>query len=102
MKLFIQERIVLGGLLPEQGNYVNLKLIREAKESLSFTEEEHSLYSFKQMGENSIQWDATKDKGTDFKLGAVVEKIIKEKLMELDEKEELDEKHYTLYEKFCL
>ena len=46
MKLNVLERIVLLNILPQQGSFSNLKLLRVAKEALSFTEEENKLLNF--------------------------------------------------------
>lgn len=47
MKLTISERLVLGTILPAQGDYTTLKLIRKLRESLSFSEAEHKQLNFK-------------------------------------------------------
>jgi len=51
MKLSVLERINLLNLLPAKGSYTNLKLLRVAREALSFTDEEHKVLNFRQEGE---------------------------------------------------
>tara|TARA_Y100000310_G_scaffold136383_1_gene135245 strand:- start:9226 stop:9663 length:438 start_codon:yes stop_codon:yes gene_type:complete len=58
MKFSVLERIVLSQLLPEKGNYANMKLLRKAKENLSFTEEENKLLMFRLVGNNQV-WNGT-------------------------------------------
>ena len=58
MKLSILERMLAVGALPEKGTFINLKLIRKAREALSFTEEENKQFNFKQDGDQ-VKWDDT-------------------------------------------
>uniref|UniRef100_A0A6H1ZNH8 Uncharacterized protein n=1 Tax=viral metagenome TaxID=1070528 RepID=A0A6H1ZNH8_9ZZZZ len=51
MKLSVLERITLQNLLPAKGSYTNLKLLRVAREALSFTDAEHKVLNFRQEGE---------------------------------------------------
>ena len=55
MKLSVLERIMLLQVLPREGSFENLKMLRELRESLSFTEEENLLLNFKQAG-NQTTW----------------------------------------------
>ena len=41
MKLDVGERIRLLGILPEKGNLLTLKIVRELRDDLSFSEKEH-------------------------------------------------------------
>ena len=50
MQLSVLERLTILGLLPTKGNYTNLKLLRVAKEELSFSDEEHKALNFRQEG----------------------------------------------------
>jgi hypothetical protein len=54
MKLNVLERINLLNLLPAKGSYTNLKLLRVAREALSFTDKEHKVLNFRQEGEKTI------------------------------------------------
>jgi len=51
MKLSVLERITLQNLLPAKGSYTNLKLLRVAREALSFTDAEHKVLNFHNEGE---------------------------------------------------
>lgn len=59
MLLSVLERVLLSQALPAQGSFTNLKLLREARETLSFTEEENKELNFRQEGE-SLQWTGLK------------------------------------------
>ena len=98
MKLSIMERILLSQLLPAEGTFVTLKLLRVLKEDLSFTEEENKKLEFKQNGD-SLQWKED-GKQVDVKIGDTMNEIIIKVLKDLDEKAKLTDQHFSLYEKF--
>jgi ferric-dicitrate binding protein FerR (iron transport regulator) len=101
MKLDVLERISVIGLLPEKGSFTNLKLVRVARESLSFTEEESKLLDF-QEEDGITRWQDGVVAEKDIKLGEIVTEIIKKSLKELDQKEELLPQQVELYEKFMI
>lgn len=132
MKLSVLERLLLLSLLPKEGSFTNLKLVRLAREQLSFNEAENKLLQFQQVGEQATWKDTVivhKDTGKvveggpleidemvkqnpnayenkpvvepkEIKIGELVTEIIKKSLKELNEKEQLNEQHISLYEKF--
>ena len=102
--LNVFERINLLSILPREGDFTTLKLIRKTREDLSFTEEEHKLLKFKNLPDGRVTWNAkaTKDCVKEFEIGEVVTIQIKDTLMKLDSQKRLKDEHFTLYEKFCL
>ena len=139
MQLTVLERMLIENLLPREANFANHKLLRVARENLSFTEEENRLLQFQQIGDQT-RWDdkAAFNKKTgervilsqkilakdpefllkmvdrdpetfeiretggvkDIALGEVVTAIVEKALKELDEKAELKDEQFTLYEAF--
>lgn len=65
MELNVLERLTLLSLLPKEGSFLNLKLLRVVKEDLSFTEEENRALQFRTEGQ-MIVWNtiALKNKET--------------------------------------
>ena len=100
MKLSVMERLLTQNLLPEKGSFTNLKLVRVARENLSFNEAENKALAFTQKGEQLAWTNDPNAKDKDIKVGEVVIEMVKKKLKELDEKEELTPDQMTLYEKF--
>lgn len=98
MKLGVKERLVLIGLLPETGNYLNLKLVREVKEALSFTEKEHKLLGLEIREGGAVAWE--KNILKEFTFGGVVTGLITAALTKLDKDEKLEDKHMELYRLF--
>jgi len=99
MTLNVLERLLLLNLLPAEGSYTNLKLMRKAKENLSFTEDENKLLNFKQDGD-SLRWadNVVPDKEID--IGEIVTQIIVKALKKLNDEEKLKIEQASLYEKF--
>lgn len=99
MKLNIKERLVLLAVLPAEGNFLTLKIVRKLRENLSFSEEELEQYKFKE--DNSrLTWDETNQEPKDVVIGKEGKKIIKDALKKLDKEEKLKEDHVSVYEKF--
>ena len=105
MELSVIERVLLGGMMATyQGNFVNLKLVREGREALSFNEEENRELKFKQEG-NQMVWEsmaAIKYQAVEVPLGEAVTTIIKELLTKLNDEAKLTDNHFSLYEKFMI
>ena len=101
MELGIAERLILLGILPNEGNFITLKILRQLREDLSFNEEEIEKYKIIQ-GDEQVQWNSEEDQKhkKDIKIGGEGTSIIVKLLKELDKTEKLNQKHLTLYEKF--
>ena len=99
MNLQVGERLVLLSTLPQEGNFTTLKIVRELRESLSFSEEEHKTYGFNQEGD-MVFWDKAKDTPKDVHIGEKATDIIVDALKKLNDNKKLRNEHFTLYEKF--
>ena len=99
MNLQVGERLVLLSILPQEGDFTTLKIVRDLRESLSFSEEEHKTYGFKQE-DNMVFWDKTKDTPKDVHIGEKATDIIVNAFKKLNEQKKLRIEHMELYEKF--
>lgn len=104
MKFTVIERFVLSSILPTEENFATLKLVRKAKESLSFNDIENQKLKIKQEGEQVI-WDMEAafeiDKTvSDVDLGDTVTQLIVDALKKFDQEKKLKDEHFSLYEKF--
>ena len=101
MKLTVIERVSLLGVLPTEGNFVTLKIVRQMRESLSFTEDEIKTLSLRQDGDQ-IMWNALAETpgGTEIAIGEKAKEIIAESLKKLDQQGKLTEQLISVYEKF--
>lgn len=100
MKLRLKERFMLIQVLPQIGNYVTLKILRDLQESLAVTEEDIKKYNIKYEKEMA-SWDDSKDVGVEIEIGPEASRIIRRTLKALDEKNELAADHLDLFESFC-
>jgi len=101
MKLGVFDRLILLNILPKEGDFTTLKIIRTMREDLSFSEEEHKALEFKQE-EANIQWKKEADIERDVNFGEKATDIIVGVLKALNDAKppKLTEQHFSLYEKF--
>jgi len=99
MKLSILERLMLLNILPREGSFVSLKIVRDLRNSLSFSEAEYKKYQFVE-SEGRVTWNQTEEQFKDVKIGEKATDIIVEELKKLDKEKKLTEQHLSLFEKF--
>jgi len=98
-KLALSERINLMEILPAEGNFVTLRVIRELKLNLGVKDEEFKLFDIKQ-NDKQITWNEKGNQEIDFEFGEAAVDIIVKQLISLDNSKKLGDKHFSLYEKF--
>ena len=104
MKLVVLERIHLLSILPKEGSFATLKIIRQLRENISFTEEENKLLNFQQTG-GAVKWDivgSVRVGKPDIAISDFQKEIIAKALESLSTQEKLQNEQFSLYEKFCL
>jgi hypothetical protein len=100
MKLLVHERLLLLEMLPKAGNLTTIKLLRVAKEDLSFNDKENKALKFVQE-EGMLNWDpAAGDIEKEIEIGEIITELIITELKRMNEDKELTEQHISLYEKF--
>lgn len=99
MKLNVLERSHALTLLPEQGNFVTLKAVHEARLTLALSESERTEFITKNADGLDV-WTEKALEMRDLDLNKTAQDIIREKLEELDSKKELKAEQMSLYEKF--
>lgn len=99
MRLSILSRITLLNLLPAEGTIITLRIIRDLRMALSFTEQEHAMYSIKTTGDR-ITWNASADKGKDIEIGPKAFVLVSDTLTALDKQGKLKSEHIELYDRF--
>ena len=97
MKLSVSNRLILLSIIPQQGDFTMLKIIRNMRDELSFSEEDHKKLQFRQ--EEGLHWEAgLEDKEINF--GEKATDIITDAFKKLNEQKKLRIEHMELYEKF--
>lgn len=107
MILNVLERLVLLNLLPKEGDFTTLKLVRVAREDLSFNDIENQKLKFTQAkgpdDKGQVTWnmEAAKEMSKrEFQIGEVMTIKIVDELKKLNDGGKLTDEHFTLYEKF--
>ena len=100
MKLNVFERLVLLPILPAEGDFLTLKIMRELKESLSMSQTDLDEFEIKQAGEQ-VTWNEKGNEEREIEIGEKATDIVVESLKALDKEKKLTERHFSLYEKFC-
>ena len=103
MRLEVHERIALLSILPTKGDYAGLKTIRRAREMISFSPDEIKFYELVQDG-GQTKWSTAKasEQIKDVPVDEYTTNVIREKLAELNTKDELTEQYMSVYEKFVI
>lgn len=99
MELNVGQRIRLLNILPEQGNLLTIKIVRQLREELSFTEEEHKKFAVRVEG-NRLMWDAENLETKEVEFGPKATELVEKRLRELNEKDELTVGDLELWEMF--
>lgn len=107
MKLEVHERIALMNLIPPttKSDIIGLRELRVAREVISFTPEEHEFYEIKTIQEGAgfrYNWNDVKAEQQikDCPLSRYIMLYVRDKLVEMNRKKELDEQYISLYTKF--
>jgi len=104
VKLGLFDRLVCLALLPAEGSYATLKIVRELQMELAPTEEESKLAGIRDnmLGSGGViaelGWDKVEDKEIVF--GDVAKGIIVAALEKLNTEEKLTQQHFNLYSWF--
>ena len=107
MLLSVFERLILLNVMPGEGDYTTLKLIRKLKEDLSFDEGEHKALQFKEEG-GRVSWRTASDEGSpvllaqdkEIEVGPKAIAVVCEVLEKLNKEKKLKAEHMSVYEKF--
>jgi len=100
MELTPVERIMLMGLLPKEGSFVTLKIIRDLQGELGFSEEEHKKYEFRQEGDAVMFAPCAATDLKDVQMGEKATDIIRDAFKKLDSEGKLSIQVIDLYSKF--
>jgi hypothetical protein len=100
MKLSILERLVLGNILPQKGNYTTMIAVKEIRDKIAITLEEIKKYEIVS-DEQQTRWSKEGEHyEIDVEFGKTLSVIIKEALQEKNKTNELTQEMISLYEKF--
>ena len=99
MQLKLIERFTILQILPKEGNFATLNIIRKLQEALATTEEEFKEFGIVQEGDQT-KWNEKGLEEREIKMGEKASDIIVEALEKLDKEKKLTPQHMSLYTKF--
>jgi len=102
-QLGVKDRLVLLGVLPPEGNLATIRIVREMREALSFSEAEHADLQMEEVEGGGIKWNQVGAAAVGpraFEIGAKGQEIIRAALKKLDKDEKLVADHISLCDIF--
>ena len=105
MKLNVVERLMLMPLLPQEGSFVTLRLVRTMVQKIGMSAEELKEFDIKESADSDkkiITWNKKGDMEKDLKFEDKEIEVIVKALNDLNSKEKLSQREFSLYEKFCV
>lgn len=97
MELTVGDRIVLLSVLPTAGTFLTMKVVRQLRDSLEFSETELAECGLKQNGQH-FEWQH--DRVVDIPIGEVARGIVADALRSMPEWEVVTDRQYALYRYF--
>jgi hypothetical protein len=99
MKLNVADRLNLLQVLPKEGNFATLKIVRDTQDILTLSEEDHKTFEIVEKG-NTVTWNDAGKEEIEIPIGDKAKEIAKEALQKLDNDKKLTPNHVSIYEKF--
>lgn len=99
MELSVFERLMLLNVLPAKGDITTIRIRRELRENLSFSEEEHERLKFTNDDEG-IHWEAGVDIVKEVDIGEKAKEVIVKEMDALAEAGQFTEDHLDIYDRF--
>ena len=99
MKLKLIERLTILQILPHEGNFATLNIVRTLKETLAPTEEEFKKFEIIQDADQT-KWNEKGKEELELKIGEKATDVIVEALEKLDKEKKITAFHLSIYEKF--
>lgn len=99
MKLNVPERLTLLQVLPQEGNFLTLKIVRDLSEGVGLNEKAFNEFEITE-ADGQVTWNQKGAEEREIEIGEKATDIIVEALKKLNEANKLGQRHLTLYEKF--
>lgn len=99
MILTVDERLTLLGVLPKEKNAADMRILRDLRMNLSFTEEERKKWGIVANEETRmLHWEENGE--AEIPIGEIATSIVVGVLRELDKQDKITEKILLVYDKF--
>lgn len=99
MPTTILNRILLLNILPAAGDVTTVRIVRNLREDLSFSEQEHTDFQLVQ-SDGKITWNSDATTTKDIEIGPKARGVITKALKDLSDSQKLTPQYLDLYEQF--
>ncbi len=103
MELNIQDRLILLNVLPKEGDFTTLKILRDLQSALSFNEKELAALKIESVEGQGTRWDLTAANElsrVEIPIGGRANAMIVDAFQKLSEAKKLTFDHLGTFEKF--
>lgn len=97
--LSVLDRLQLLGVLPTEGSFVTMNIVRDLRAALSFSEDELEVLKFVQ-AEGQVTWDNTVNLMKDVPMGKQARVILEANFKQMSSNEKLREDLLDIYARF--
>lgn len=98
-ELNVNERLLLLNIMPQKGNIVNLRVIKDIVKDVGFSEEEIKEFEIKSTNDGKVMWNSQKAKTKKINLGDTGRGLILNEFKKLNDKNEIPMEYLSFYEK---
>jgi hypothetical protein len=98
-KLNVGERLIILQILPKEGNFATLRLLRDLSAKIGLSAEELEEFEVKQE-ETKILWNTKGIEERPIELKTKEIELISKELKKMDKDRKLDFQHFSIFEKF--
>jgi len=99
MELGIMDRILLLNVLPAEGDITTLRIVRQLREDLSFSEQDHKDFGLVSDG-GKVTWTPGEGQTKEVEIGSKGSKLIANTLKKLSDSDKLTTQYVDLYDRF--
>lgn len=100
-KLTCGERLIVLNIMPKEGNFVTLRMIRTLVDKLGLTAEEIVDFGIVETN-GQVRWGPMGSVEKEFEFAQAEVDLIKKQLKKMDDDGKLTNDTFSVYEKFCM
>ena len=100
MELDVKERLALLDILPREGDFLTIRIVRELREQMSFSSEEHEAFGFTYNDAGQVTWSGDAEQTKEISLSVKARRVVEDALQKADKEKKLTADHVSVYEKF--
>jgi hypothetical protein len=101
-KLNCGERLIILNVMPKEGNFITLRMIRNLVQKLGLTAEEIVNFQVEEAPGGQVRWGPMGAIEKEFEFAQAEVDLIKKQLKKMDDDGKLTNDTFTVYEKFCM